>query len=73
MYRELGPDEIVEGGDEVLNQTDTKGDLVETEEEDRKFNMWTCVHGYVGKKVKNCEGLMTGRQRVFRRRVDYER
>ena len=53
-YRELGPDEIVMKGDEVLNQIGSED--------------WTTVHGYAGKAVKDCKGYTTKKQRIFRRK-----
>ena len=52
-YRVLNYDEIVEEGDEVLNQDGERD--------------WTDRHTYCGKTVADCVGSLTGKPRVFRR------
>ena len=70
MYRELNPDEIVMSTDEVLNRTNGSGEFNETEQQDRDVDDWTDYHAYAGLAVKDCKGFVTGRQRIFRRRID---
>lgn len=53
MYRDLTSEDVVEEGDEVLNEF-LPCDYV----------TW---HSYVGFKVLECKGFKTGNQRVFRR------
>lgn len=59
-YRELGQDEVVQKGDEVLNQHPS-------EEVCRAEENWSSMHGYVGDIVSNCIGGATKKQRTFRR------
>ena len=69
MYKELGLDEIVMKTDEVLSQNAEWGNFNETEQQDRDAYNWAGAHAYAGLAVKGCKGFVTGRQRVFRRRL----
>ena len=53
-YRTLRKNEIVREGDEVKEQFG--------------ITMWTLAYVYVGKKVKDCYGYITGLPRTLRRR-----
>ncbi len=70
-YRELGPNEVVPKGAEVLVQDCDRGSnnfLLRyfAERKERKEACWYNNSLYEGLLVKNCYGGVTGRRRIFR-------
>ena len=66
-YRLLDKDEIVELGDQVLIHAVNARVL--SEEEAANNNDWTSANAYVNNKVSECYGLITKRNRIFRREI----